>query len=111
MLSSYDLCLLPPCRKSLRLHIQRCNYQTLIWNKANEPNPAIPSPAGHGWLINSRGKLDIAWVDENILPTELIDVLDIPRPQEGEEEDLCPELVSMEDVFFEDLHESGSEQD
>ena len=41
VLTSYDgvdISLLPPCRESLRMHIQRANYQTLIWKKSRRPN-------------------------------------------------------------------------
>ena len=42
---------LPPCRKSLRKHIERTNYQTLIWNRADMPHPAVGLPPAerHGW--------------------------------------------------------------
>ena len=40
---------LPPTADSLKLHIQRANYQCLIWKNALNAKPDLPSPIGHGW--------------------------------------------------------------
>ena len=45
---------LPPCRHTLRKHIDRVNYQCLIWKACFEQYPMIPEPQEHGWtLINN----------------------------------------------------------
>lgn len=39
----------PPTTDAAQLHIQRANYQTLLWRQANVPIPALPSPTSSGW--------------------------------------------------------------
>ena len=56
-----DLSLLPHCQDSLYMHVQRANYQALIWNNSLERYPDIPSPVGHGWLLDEEGKLGYHW--------------------------------------------------
>ena len=43
---------LPPTADSLKLHVQRVNYQCLIWRNALETQPDIPSPIGCGWELD-----------------------------------------------------------
>lgn len=40
---------LPPTSDSLRLHILRANYQTMIWKRCLIPMQQLPSPIGNGW--------------------------------------------------------------
>ena len=102
LLSSYngaDMSLLPPCKDSLKMHIMRANYQALIWYKADEAVPNVPSPQGHGW-DSVDGKLEIKWTEGNLMPQELIDVLvETPDTNPGDEE--APEFVNLVDVIFE----------
>ena len=42
---------LPPTSDSLRQHIHRANYQTYIWRCSLDGFQEIPSPVGHGWVI------------------------------------------------------------
>ena len=66
--------LLPPCRMSLREHIKRANYQALIWNTADQAEPDITSPDGHGWRLNE-GNLDFVWCNYGSpMPQEFIDI-------------------------------------
>ena len=100
LLTSYngvDLSILPPCRASLRMHIQRANYQALVWCRADQAMPDVPTPDGHGWCIVD-GELDFQWTEGDLMPKELVDLYDEP------EEDL-PEVESFEDVIFEDTEE------
>ena len=53
-----DLSLLPYCKDSLYIHIQRANYQAMIWDNSSEHYPEILSPAGHGWVLDDSGKLN-----------------------------------------------------
>ena len=46
-----DLSLLPPCRSSLQLHIDRANYQTYIWKQSLNAYPELPSPLENGWKL------------------------------------------------------------
>ena len=70
-----DLSLLPSCRDSLYMHIKRANYQTLLWNSAQERFPGIPEPIGHGWTTDDKGKLTYDWACGDIMPQELIDII------------------------------------
>ena len=80
-----DMCLLPPCKDSLTLHIKRANYQTFIWRRALEGFAEIPSPVGNGWERAQNDNLIICWSETNVLPPELNDVL------EAENKDLYAE--------------------
>jgi hypothetical protein len=42
---------MPPSSDAAKYHIQRANYQSLIWREACNPNPAIPSPTESGWKL------------------------------------------------------------
>ena len=80
VLTSYygvDISLLPPCHESLRMHIRRANYQTLIWKKSRRPNTKA-GPDGHGWTIDNKGQLEIFWTAGNLMPQELADVTASP---------------------------------
>ena len=78
-----DLSLLPPCRKSLELHVLRANYVTYIWKHAHVANPPeltvdnkSPSAIGRGWEFDTDGGLSIQWTyEDHIMPLELADVL------------------------------------
>lgn len=113
VLSSYtgvDMSLLPPCHRSLRMHIKRANYQALIWYQADHPNPNIPQPEEHGWRIAS-GQLEINWTDGDLMPQDLVDLL--PEDDQGsndhqeedqeedQEENDPPELHNWTDIIFE----------
>ena len=38
---------LPPCKSSLRKHVQRANYYCMIWREALTPMVDIPDPVTH----------------------------------------------------------------
>ena len=40
---------LPPTTGSLELHIRRAHYIAMIWRRATENHPSLPSPAAYGW--------------------------------------------------------------
>ena len=78
VLSSFDgidMSLLPPCQDSLYMHIQRANYQAWIWNSSLERYPEIPSPVGHGWVLDESDKLNYDWTKGDIMPQELVDII------------------------------------
>ena len=67
-----DLSLMPPCSKVLKLHIQRANYQTLIWRMSSVSQPSFPKPERNGWKIGETG-LEIDWYGGDFVPKELLD--------------------------------------
>ena len=44
---------LPPTNGSLTLNIQRTRYVAMIWRKAGESNPRLPSPVICGWEFDT----------------------------------------------------------
>ena len=42
---------MPPSSDAAQLHIQRANYQSLVWREACHPKPVIPSPTDSGWKL------------------------------------------------------------
>ena len=40
---------LPPTTGALELHIQRAHYIAMIWRRAAENHPSLPSPDAYGW--------------------------------------------------------------
>ena len=95
--NNIDIGTLPPCRKSLRQHIKRANYQTCIWKRAHVSDPIIPTPTeGHGWvLIDS--KMEPLWTEEDILPQELADILEEAMQSDDDSEPEDPEFVESDD--------------
>ena len=62
-----DLSLLPPCRSSLRLHIQRSNYIARIWRQANLDVMDLEPPQNHGWNEDYSLKWPSVMVPEDIV--------------------------------------------
>ena len=44
---------LPPTTGSLTLHIRRAYYIAMIWRKAGESHPRLPSPVDCGWEFDT----------------------------------------------------------
>ena len=57
--------LLPPTRKALHYHLQRANFQALVWKRALLCHMDLPSPNDHGWQINDNS-ITIDWNVEAI---------------------------------------------
>ena len=55
-----DLSILPPCKSSLLLHMERANYVASIWKRSKQAQIEYPELSSHGW--NSDGS--IHWTDE-----------------------------------------------
>ena len=94
-----DLSLLPLCRQALRMHIKRVNYKVRVWKDSHVQNPKIPSLLKHGWTMVSN-KVEPQWVDEDVRPTSLIDIIDKDdvHSDQSDEEDF--EGENMQDVVF-----------
>src|SRR5688572_5738379 len=43
---------LSPCSDTIRQHIKRAHYQTVIWEKAYLPHIDVPTPASSGWSVD-----------------------------------------------------------
>ena len=91
-----DLATLPPCLKSLTQHIKRANYQTAIWKSAQLQFPEVPAAELHGWVTGPAG-LEPVWCDGDVLPSELIDVLEDWEDPDSEVENLSEDVNLSDD--------------
>ena len=83
------------------MHIERVNYQTLIWNKSDVPKPGIPLPPGHGWKKTPDG-LEVEWTQGLLMPGELVDVVVEDPSALGDEPEPEQEPYSFIDHIFDD---------
>ena len=44
---------LPPTRATLREHIHRAHFISMIWVTADEPCPRLPAPTDYGWVLEN----------------------------------------------------------
>ena len=106
-----DLVKLPPCKNSLRPHIDRVAFQLRRLKLSNEKTPDIPNPSpDHGWIMTESGNLEPKWNEGDILPQHLVDVLASPRDDvaesdsedegEGDEEDAEGDESGPEDAWM-----------
>ena len=86
-----DLSLLPPCKKSLHLHIRRACYVAKIWRLSQTPKFELPPIENHGWTKD----YEVKWI-ETAFPEDLTAIL--------VENDL-------EENIFEETDESSDEED
>lgn len=106
--SRVDLARLPPCHFALKPHIQRVNFRTALYKRADQPILEKPKPydEGQGWMMNDRGELEPVWSCGPVLPASLVDLLDTGDHEEVEEEG------DMEDEFdLDSLIESDDDDD
>ena len=106
-----DLSTPPPCRRSLKQHVRRVNFQVAIWKKAHIPNPDVPD-ATEGWG-NRNGCLQPLWTeneDELVLPDSVVQDLLQEQTEEDNKADEADEnlddismFISEEDFKWDDL--------
>ena len=64
-----DSALLSPSLPSLKMHIKRANYVTILWANAHLPHPAdVFFPEDNGWFLKD-GKLHIDWYEGPCMPS------------------------------------------
>ena len=86
--SSFDLSALPPCNSSLHEHLNCANYQVGIWKRAHSAKPDITSPLnGHGWADDENGEMIPKWTNDEIMPVQLVDVLETTLDVEDQSDD------------------------
>ena len=103
-----DLSLLPPCRTSLQLHIDRANYQTYVWKQSLNAYPELPSLEENGWKLEN-GQLAMRW-GYNMFPSELEEVLiqSAEDTDSDNESDISSTNISD---FLEDYSDSEEDSD
>ena len=106
-LKTVDMSSLPPCKRTLREHIKRVNYQVAIWRSAHQPNPDIPHPDQHGWKMVD-GHLQPLWFQGDDIPAQLVDVC--LRSSDDSEEDDDDSLVDVDEINS-DFDLSDSDED
>ena len=78
---------LPPCRSCLQEYIKWVNFQLWIWRQAHIPDPALPDPTdGHGCTVEN-GVMQPNWTAADILPVELVDILEDTLADSGDDSD------------------------
>ena len=65
-----DLTLLPPCRESLNLRSQRCNYIAKVWKSSLQSTIELDVITANGWTKEG----DVIWTNE-AFPSDVTDVL------------------------------------
>lgn len=73
-----DLSLLPPCRDALSMHTLRASYVAYTWKHAHIQYPEILNPTKFGWTSDNGVDLKVQWNKCDLMPQELIDVLEEP---------------------------------
>jgi len=105
-----DLATLPPCRRSFKQHVHRCNYQVAIWKRSDQPVPEIPQTIeGHGWTMKNE-VLEPLWAEEEeqlSLSHDVTDDLlnDVHDTDEDEEDGDCMLQNGTDDTL--DSDDSG----
>ena len=106
-----DLSLLPPCKKSLHMHIERANYQARLWRLAHTNTPDVPGPVGHGWCKNTDSTLSCQWFRGNCMPQYLIDLLDDGRDASNISDDDDTDEDRDYDSEDDDIFETYNDED
>lgn len=108
--SAFDLSALPPCQNVLIQHLNRVNYQVAIWKCAHEAQPSVPNPTdGHGWTVE-HGITQPLWTDKDVLPKELVDILEETLQETNDASDMDDDEVESEG-FTSNSDDSEGEED
>ena len=65
---------LPPTSDSLQLHIQRANYQAMIWKRCLQAFQQLPQPMGNGWEKGDDGSLKPLLMTRDAAPKGLAEL-------------------------------------
>ena len=65
---------LPPTSDSLQLHIQRANYQAMIWKRSLQAFQQLPQPVGNGWEREDGGCLKPVLMTKDAAPKGLAEL-------------------------------------
>ena len=108
-----DMATLPPCRRTLKEKVKRCNYQVGIWKRARQQDPDVPNPAaGHGWTMGEDGMLVPLWSEElevAIVPTELAELLEGDFESDDDDDEDEQFIPESEESVSTCLEESDSD--
>lgn len=65
---------LPPTKDELTQHVKRANYQSMIWKRALDVHPDIPSPINNGWESKD-DFLEIVWMENLPAPESILEIV------------------------------------
>ena len=81
---------LPPKTDTLHHHIERCNYQALVWKRSLEAVQALPTPSGHGWELQGEN-LEVLYMSREPAPKGLLELTVCKYKKSGcKRSVLCP---------------------
>jgi len=66
------------------MHQLRVNYQAYIWRQSHICDPKIPSPVGLGWKMDDANSIQVDWLQGNMMPIELSDILEDRKSSDNE---------------------------
>ena len=102
--SKVDLSKLPPCADNLLPHVQRANYRTATFKRADQPIFWKPKPFedNQGW-IKEGDTIEPCWSCADILPPSLIDLVEdtVAETLDADNEEVDLELED-DDTCFEE---------
>jgi hypothetical protein len=101
---------LPPCEKSLKQHLRRVNYVSILWRHAHLSNPCGNiHPLNYGWKETDAGYVP-HWFEGNALPTSFSQVPDVETTTQNPLETDEDEDQTVDGVEFDDLLEETNDE-
>ena len=71
-----------------------------IWRNPHVPQPTVPSQTeGHGWTVEN-GVMQPLWTNKDMLPKELVDILEETIQEAEDASDTGVEGEEIEEGFF-----------
>ncbi len=65
---------LPPTADALIKHVQRANYQSLVWKTALDSEQDLPELKDSGWYFKE-GKLELDWMENDPAPVAVMELI------------------------------------
>ena len=65
----------PPTTGSLQIHIQISYYIPMMWRRATESHPSLPSPAAYGWELLAEKGIYTYWTCQPQAPEAVINLV------------------------------------
>ena len=110
--SNFDLSTLPPSTDTLQEHLHRVSYQVAIWKRAHIAKPDIPHPTdGHGWTYGDNDVIIPKWTSGDIMPVQLVDVLEGLEGESGSECENSDDYDDAEEMLIDSSSSDESDDD
>jgi hypothetical protein len=69
-----DISLLPPCRRVLKEHVKRSNYQCRIWTQLNQQYPVLQDHTFHGFRRDN-DLIVPNWYSGDMVPKDILHLI------------------------------------